>query len=325
MKSMIKHLLLTLAFTLSFANSAWSQAITLKAVTAFPENALDSKLFEEWIQKVNAAGKGVIQINYLGGPKAIPTFEVGNAVKSGVVDVALASGSFYTNVIPEADFLKLAQLPIADIRKNGGMAYINEVWGKKGNMHYLSRFKEYTPVHLYLNKKIDKADLSGLKIRVTPLYRDFFQALGASVITIAPGELYTALERNVVDGYGYTIHGLFDLNWQSQTKFRVEPGFYNAEVGILVNLATWNKLSPAARQILEQHGLSHESQNEQYWTKFNKEETDRAAKAGMQVIALTGQEREEFVKKAYDVAWKAAIAQSPTIAPRLKEAISKPN
>jgi TRAP-type C4-dicarboxylate transport system substrate-binding protein len=325
MKSMVRDLLLGLALTLSFCSGASSQAVTLKAVTAFPENALDSKLFEEWIQKVNSAGQGVIHINYLGGPKAIPTFEVGNAVKTGVIDLALNSGSFYTNVIPEADSLKLAQLPISDIRKNGGMAYINDVWGKKGNMYYLARFKEYTPVHLYLNKKIEKPDLSGLKIRVTPLYRDFFQALGASVITIAPGELYTALERNVVDGYGYTIHGLFDLNWQSQTKYRVDPGFYNAEVGLLLNLSTWNKMSPAARQILEQHGLAHEKKNQQYWTKFNEEEAVRSAKAGMQVITFIGQEREEFLKKAYDVAWEAAIKQSPIIGPKLKEFISTPN
>jgi len=27
-------------------------------------------------------GKGTLQLNFIGGPKAIPTFEVGNAVKT---------------------------------------------------------------------------------------------------------------------------------------------------------------------------------------------------------------------------------------------------
>ena len=44
---------------------------------------------QKWLQKFNAEGKGVLQINFIGGPKAIPTFEVGNAVKTGVVDMAL--------------------------------------------------------------------------------------------------------------------------------------------------------------------------------------------------------------------------------------------
>ena len=52
---------------------------------------------------MNAAGKGVIQLTYIGGPKAMPPFEVGNALKNGVVDLANATGAFYTNLMPEAD------------------------------------------------------------------------------------------------------------------------------------------------------------------------------------------------------------------------------
>jgi hypothetical protein len=49
---------------------------------------------------VNAEGKGKIRIDYIGGPKAMPPFEVGNALKSGVVDIANVTGAFYTNVFP---------------------------------------------------------------------------------------------------------------------------------------------------------------------------------------------------------------------------------
>ena len=44
-------------------------------------------------------------------------------------------------------------------------------------MRYLAGWSRTTPFHLYLNKKIDKPDLTGLKIRITPVYREFFQAL----------------------------------------------------------------------------------------------------------------------------------------------------
>ena len=50
--------------------------------------------------------------------------------------------------------------------------------------------------------------------------------LGANVVTTPPGEVYTALERGVVDGYGWPILGIFDLGWQEKTKYRVDPGFY---------------------------------------------------------------------------------------------------
>ncbi|MDQ5848967.1 MAG: C4-dicarboxylate ABC transporter substrate-binding protein, partial [Pseudomonadota bacterium] len=167
---------------------AAAQETTLKMVSAFGETTTYVKHITPWMQKFNAEGKGVAQINFIGGPKAIPTFEVGTAVKNGVVEMALTTGAFYTNLMPEADFLKLAQIGIAEQRRNGAFDYINKVWNQKANMAYLTRVVEDTPFHLYLTKKIDKPDLSGLKIRITPVYRDFFQAMGATLIQTPPGE-----------------------------------------------------------------------------------------------------------------------------------------
>src|SRR5690606_25099935 len=128
----------------------------------------------------------------LGGPKAMPPFEVGNAVKTGVVDIALNTGAFYTNVLPESDFLKLGDTTIAEQRRNGAYEAINAIWNQKANMQYLGRMVEHQPFHLYINKEIDKPDLTGVKVRITPVYREFFQALNANVITTPPGEVYTA-------------------------------------------------------------------------------------------------------------------------------------
>ena len=61
------------------AAAAQAQEVTLKAVTSFAEKTQFSKNFERFIDKVNADGKGVVQINYIGGPRAMPPFEVGNA------------------------------------------------------------------------------------------------------------------------------------------------------------------------------------------------------------------------------------------------------
>ncbi len=94
---------------------------------------------------------------------------------------------------------------------------------QKLNAHYLARQFHNVPFHIYLNKKIDKLDFTGLKIRVTPVYKDVVEALGGTTVTTAPGEVYTALERGVVDGYGWPVTGIFDLGWEKVTKFRLEP------------------------------------------------------------------------------------------------------
>ena len=313
---------LVLAIAATCSATALAQEVTLRLVSAFADNGIYVQRMLPWINKVNAEGKGVLQINFLGGPKAIPTFEAGNAVKTGVVDMALNTGAFYTNVMPEADFLKLTQIPVAEQRKNGAFDAINKVWNEKGNMQYLARLVENQPFHIYTNKKIDKPDLTGQKIRITPVYRDFFQALNANVITTPPGEVYTALERGVVDGYGWPIGGIFDFNWHEKTKFRVDPGFYDAEVSLIMNLPAYKKLTEAQRNYLQKQLLALESDNG-FWVRYASEETARQEKAGIQAITFDAASAKAFKDKAYDIAWASALKQSPEVAAKFKSLFSK--
>src|SRR4029077_19762738 len=110
--------LVCIALAAALPALAAAQEVTLKLVSAFPENQFYVKRTLDWIADFNKDGKGLLQINFIGGPKAIPTFEVGKAVQSGVVDMGFSTGAFYTNVMPEADILKLAETSAAEQRKN---------------------------------------------------------------------------------------------------------------------------------------------------------------------------------------------------------------
>ncbi len=304
------------------AGAAHAAEVTLRAVSSFAEKTAGSLNFEKFIKKVNDEGKGLVQINYIGGPKAIPPFEVGTAVRNGVVDMANVTGAFYTNIMPESDALKLAQMTAPELRKNGAYDYINKVWNAKMNAYYLAKSWESTPFHLYLNKRIDKPDLSGLKLRITPVYRDFFQALGATVVQTPPGEVYTALERGVVDGYGWPIQGIFDFGWHEKTKFRVDPGFYNVEVSVLVNLNTWKRLDDKQREYLTKQGIWLETLDTETIAR-NDADRKKQAEAGIQTITFQGDAAKQYLAKAYEVGWQSIIAKSPEHGPKLRELLSK--
>ncbi len=272
------------------ANAAAAQEVTLKAITAFAENTTYSRPFERFISRVNQDGKGLVQINYIGGPKAMPPFEVGNALKGGVVDIANATGAFYTNVMPESDAWKLTERPMAELRKNGGYDAMAAIYAQKMN---------------------------------TPVYRDFFQALGATVVQTAPGEVYTALERGVVDGYGWPITGVFDLGWNEKTKYRVDPGFYTAEVSVLVNMASWDRLTDAQKNVLRKAADVGEAEAAADFAAENQKETARQAAGGIQTIKLDGAAAETYRAKAYQAGWEGIIRQSPETGPKLREFFSK--
>jgi TRAP-type transport system periplasmic protein len=302
--------------------SAAAQETTLKAVTSFAEKTFYSRGFERFIDKVNADGKGVIQINYVGGPKAMPPFEVGNALKGGVVDIANVTGAFYTNVMPEADAWKLTERPMRELRANGGFDYMAKLYDQKMNAIVLARHIDNNPFHVYLTKPINSPDLTGLKLRITPVYRDFFQAMGATVVQTAPGEVYTALERGVVDGYGWPITGIFDLGWHEKTKFRVDPGFYSAEVSILINKATWAKLTDQQKRILTDAGTWIEAQADEV-PRENEADIAKQAAAGIKVITFSPEQAAAYRQKAYEAGWAGVIKQSPEHGPKLKEFFAK--
>src|SRR6185312_1543071 len=319
---MCKKLALGFVAATLVCSAAVAQEVTLRGVTAFAEKTTYSRGFEKFIERVNAEGKGKIQINYIGGPKAMPPFEVGKALQSGVIDIANTTGAFTTNVMPEGDAWKLTEKPMSELRKNGGYDYMAKLYAEKMNAIFLARLVDNNPFHLYLTKPISKPDLTGLKLRITPVYRDFFQAMGATVVQTPPGEVYTSLERGVVDGYGWPITGIFDLGWHEKTKYRVDPGFYSAEVSILINKNTWAKLNDAQKKIISDASAWLEAQAADT-AKENETDTARQKAAGIQVIAFKGADAAAWHDKAYEAGWAGVIKQSPENGPKLKEFFAK--
>ena len=310
--------LMAAVLALATAGLAQAQQVTLKAVNGFQEGTYYARNFEAFVKKVNDEGKGVVQINYLGGPKAVPTMEQGAALRNGVVDLANTTTSFVAGVSPESLALNYATVSWAEMRRNGTLDFLNKLMMEKG-LYYYARTGDGVPYHIYLNKRIDKADLSGLKIRIAPIYREFFTRLGASVMQIAPGEVYTALDRGVVDGYGWPLLGVFDLGWHEKTKFRVDPGFYNIELGVIFSAKTWNALTPAQRDFLNKQVAWLEAKNADMAGKDAAADLKRQAEVGIQTIKLPDAEARKLLALSLEAGWAGVIAASPTHGPRLRQ------
>jgi len=314
----------TLAAALAAA-PALAQELVLKGASGFPEGTAYSSKFEAFVKQVNEKGKGLLRINYLGGaPKVMPTFDVGKNLGDGLVDIISNTGAYYTNVVPEADAQKLLEVPMAELRKNGGWAYLNKIHNDKMKAFYLARFFNYDEFHIYLNKEIKAPDFSGLKIRVTPIYRAMVEKLGGTAVTSAPPDVYSMLERNTVDGYGWPARGIFDFSWQKVTKYRIDPGFYNADLQVLVNLDVWTKkLNDAQRKLLQDLALAVE--NDDSDKQVNAAERKRQEEAGIKVIKFSPADEKKYLQIAREAAWESVMKASPEHGPKLREFFSKKN
>jgi TRAP-type transport system periplasmic protein len=318
----LRHIALG-ALTVAFALSAQAQEITLRAVSSFADGTRESVNFEALIRDVNKLGAGKIRINYLGGaPKVMNPFEVVKNLKDGVVDMANANSAFFTNLVPEADAFKLAELSIAGLRKNGGWAYMNKLLNEKANAYFLGNHVEHATFNIYLNRPIEKASLAGLKIRVTPIFRPMVEALGGAGINSAPADIYSLMERGTVDGFGWPTAGIFDYSWQKVTKYRVEPAFYSAALHTLVNLDMWNKLGAERKKVLED-AMAVAERNTAERIQVNDAERKRQAAAGIKTIVLPPAEAMKWLDTAKEAGWTAVMKASPEHGPKLKELLTR--
>ncbi|MDG1170170.1 MAG: TRAP transporter substrate-binding protein DctP [Sulfitobacter sp.] len=306
----------------SIGSSVMAEEVTLRGVSAFNLGTTFSREFNSFVEWVNENGKGLVQIQIVGGPEAVPPFELGNAVQSGVVDIANNTSAFYPNLVPTGDAIHLAENTVQEQRANGCYDVIDRIHQEQMNVKYLAHAGDGMGFHLYLTKPIDGPDLTGLTIRTTPVYQAMFSALGANLVRTAPGEVYSALERGAIDGYGWPSQGILDLGWDEQTKYRVDPSFYNVDVNLLVNLDVWNGLSDAQRAKLEEGAAWMESLNANN-AEINLVEYAKQADAGIETITFEGADAEKWLNTARDAGWAAVEAVDAPLAKELRACLTK--
>lgn len=304
------------------AGRATAQEVVLRAVSVFQEGTAFSRPFEAFVQKVNEEGRGLVRINFIGGPRAMPPFEIGNAIRNGVIDLANTSSAFYANLLPAANAVRLSTRPWAQIRSNGGWELINRLHNERTNSWYLARHGSELPFHLFTTREIAGPDLRGWTIRTTPTYSAFFTALGANLVNTPPGEVFTALERGVVAGYGWPAVGIFDLGWHERTRFRVDPGFYSVDVSVQVNLRRWQGMRDEQRTFLTQMGAWLEAGETERARSAIAADFARMEQAGIRVITFQGADRERWLTTAADTGWAEIAQQAPEHAAELRRLLA---
>lgn len=303
-----------------------AETITLKAVTGWPKTASEYKAFATFTdlvdQMVAKKYSGELKIQFVGGPEAVKTPDQVQACQRGMVDMVFTTNAYYVSVLPDVDALKLSVFKPAEERAKGAWAYINQLHEKIG-LYYLARLGLGTQFHLYLEKPIKTANLKGLNIRVSPMYLQMVKGLGGNPIVIPPTEVYSALERNVVDGYCWPSVGIRDWGWDKQTKYVVDPGFYQVPNPLLMNLNTWNKLPKKLQDLLTEAAAEAEKKVVADFDNLAKQERPILLKGGIRVITLPPAEKEKFLNVAYDEGWKDVLGKCPATGPKLKELLTK--
>lgn len=251
-----------------------------------------------------------LKLRYLGGPEITPYNKQGAAMKRGVLELIFCPTPYYGADLPEARLPGVHNKSLAEMRKNGAYDMLQEAWKKGLNSRILawpafnvSTFYVYTKFKPKLSKTTG-IDLSGRKMRSTGLYKPFLAAMNATAITMSPSDVYTGLERGVVDGMAWPKGSITKQGWQKFLKYKITPNFYGATFMVTMNLDKWNSLTQAERDFLTKISAQYEAKSNEIVAKNLAIDEAKLAKAGVQNIDLKGDYAKAYLKTIYGAKWK---------------------
>ena len=229
------------------------QAITQVSPTLPQYTQVDQPLLRDGLK---AATNGRVEITLSSWPERnVNGPEVLRLVRSGQVDIAAGPLTTVSGDVPMLDGLDLAGLnpSIKQARRvaDAMMPVANKELEKLGIK--LVATYPFSGQMLFCRKPIASlADLKGLKVRINgPSAGDLVKALGGQPVSLAFGEVYTALERGTVD-CGITGSGSGNgVKWPEVTTHLYTLSLSWSTAGYFVNLAWWNKLEPSIRAEFE--------------------------------------------------------------------------
>jgi TRAP-type transport system periplasmic protein len=248
---------LSLIAVLGFCPPAFSGTITMRiahtTAPSHPYTTMAQKLAD--LVKSKSGGSMLITIHpasQLGGER-----DLMEGLQLGTVDMMSCSLGVAASFVPELNVMNLPFL-FRDAKHytevaNGpiGQKLLKAVEPKR-----LVGLGLYAPVFRVPMNGVraiaTPADFKGLRMRLmeVPLHMDTYKALGASPVPLPFGELYTALQLKTVDGNENALATLYSERFYEVQKFvSVLPVFSNGAI-LLMSQATWNKLSPAQREIV---------------------------------------------------------------------------
>jgi len=303
---------------LTFEGAAVAQEARLRLASFLPGNQSFGIPAKRWVDEVNKRGKGIVQITLV-GPDAVPLPEQPNAVKTGVIDMHSGPPTFYRGTLIEGETMTLSEKSVAELKKNGAWDFMNRLHAEKMNVLLLTGFGDGVNFNVYTNRPANLSDkakpFEGLVIRTSPSQKAFLESVGARAVVISPTEVYTALERNMVQGYAWPLLGLKELGWLKLTKYRYDPGFYSSVVNIMINLDKWKSLDARQQKFLNEMATWMDTEWPKWRAESRADEERFQKEAGVQTVVVGP----ELRKRAHDAFWGELEGLSPQNVPQLRK------
>ncbi|MHB8763539.1 MAG: TRAP transporter substrate-binding protein [Deferrisomatales bacterium] len=222
----------------------------------FPVLGVGAEKMAQWVEEMS---DGRIKIHVYGAGELIPAMEIFDAVSQGTVELGHGASYYWAGKVPAAQFFSAvpfgfnAQQINAWFYAGGGLELWREVYAPFNLVPFPAG---NTGVQMggWFRKEIKSvADLKGLKMRIPGLGGKVLAKAGGSAVLMAGGEIFTNLERGVIDATEWVgpFHDL-KLGLHKAAKFYYYPGWHEPGTCLecFINKKVWEELPKDLQNVL---------------------------------------------------------------------------
>ncbi len=304
--------LLAAAAALSVGAAGNAEAIEFRLLTSWDKtNPAVPLLAEGFAKKIEADSKGDMKF-IVSGPETVPPFEQLQPVQSGVFQFLFTHPVYHFGTTGIAVGLDALGGDPKSRRESGVFDLVDRGYQKLGVKVVAIAISAKSGYNIVLRAPLSPAgNLEGKKIRTTPSYFGVLKMLGATTVTLRPSEIYTGLEKGVIDGTTWPAVGVLGPRWYEVAKYLVRPTFGVTTQLMLMNLAKWNELNPDQRKIVTAAGHAMEDTWYREYDRLAAEEEKALVGKGMTIVNIPEPHRSKLDKAWADGVWGVAKQKSP--------------
>ena len=276
------------------------EAASLKLLTSWNKNNWPTyAVLQQYLDNVKEIGGDTVTFT-ISGPEVVPPFEQLQPVASGVFDMLYTHGVYHAGskgIALVVDTIDMDPLKRRDV---GIWDFVDKYYQKHNNLKLVALpAQSFSGYHMFLKEPLSpEGDVKGRKIRGTLSYHGVIRALGGSPVVLPGSQIYSALEKGVVDGACWPAAGMLDLKHYEVAKYRVRPTFGSSNEPILVNLDSWNKLNDKEKGILLAAGRETELEMPWVGRQILADETRKLNEFGVKTLHLPP-DKAALIKKAW--------------------------
>lgn len=238
-------------------NNTYRWKMTTTWPPNFPVVGEGCKMMAEWVKQMSG---GRMEITVYGGGELIPALEGFDAVSSGAVEMNHGAAYYWAGKLTCSPFFTAvpfgmnAQQMGAWIISGGGQQLWEEVYAPFDLQPMICG---NTGVQMggWFNKEVNSLeDLKGLKMRMPGLGGKVLAKAGGTPLLVSGGEIYTNLERGVIDATEWIgpYHD-YKMGFHQVAKYYYYPGWHEPGpvLELICNKPKFNKLPTDLQEIVK--------------------------------------------------------------------------